>query len=54
MPTEMFDYLYKDRTEELEEQRLHSKMENKQITKNVGASEHSAKNAGVVGELEEV
>ncbi len=53
-PTEMFDYLYKERTEELDEQREQSKRENKQITKNVGASEHSAKNAGVVGELEEV
>ncbi len=53
-PTEMFDYLYKDRTPELDEQREQSKRENKQIMKNVGASEHSAKNAGVVGELEEV
>ncbi|MGV8142326.1 MAG: pyruvate dehydrogenase (acetyl-transferring) E1 component subunit alpha [Candidatus Pacearchaeota archaeon] len=53
-PTEMFDYLYKDRTAEMEEQREQSKRENKQITKNVGLSEHSAKNAGVVGELEEV
>ena len=53
-PTEMFDYLYKDRTDELDEQREKSKIENKQITKTVGASEHSAKNAGVVGELEEV
>ena len=53
-PTEMFDYIYKDRTPELDEQREQSKQENKQITKNVGSSEHSAKNAGVVGELEEV
>ncbi len=53
-PTEMFDYLYKDKTPEMEEQREQSKRENKQIVKNVGLSEHSAKNAGVVGELEEV
>jgi len=54
MPTEMFDYLYKDRTEELEEQREASKKENKQIIKVSGNSEHLAKNAGVVGELEDV
>ena len=53
-PYEMFDYLFKDRTPEMDEQREQSKRENKQIIKNVGASEHSAKNAGVVGELEEV
>ena len=53
-PTEMFNYLYQDLTSNLKEQMEQSKRENKQITKNVEASEHSAKNAGVVGELEEV
>jgi pyruvate dehydrogenase E1 component alpha subunit len=53
-PTEMFDFLYKYRTEELDEQREASKKENKQIIKVSGNSEHLAKNAGVVGELEEV
>ncbi len=53
-PVEMFDYMYKDRTDEINEQREKSKLENKTITKNIVTSDHVAKNAGVVGELEEV
>ena len=53
LPTEMFDYLYEDLTDEMKEQREQSKKENV-ISKGAIVSEHSAKNAGVVGELEEV
>ncbi|MBS3083800.1 pyruvate dehydrogenase (acetyl-transferring) E1 component subunit alpha [Candidatus Pacearchaeota archaeon] len=53
LPTEMFDYLYSDMTDEMKEQREQSKRENN-ISKGASVSEHSAKNAGVVGELEEV
>lgn len=52
LPTEMFDYLYENRTEDLNMQREQSKKENKIISKTV-SGENSAKNAGVVGELEE-
>src|SRR3989338_3511126 len=52
LPTEMFDYLYSDMTDEMKEQREQSKRENV-ISKGASVSEHSAKNAGVVGELEE-
>jgi len=48
----MFDYLYSDMTDEMKEQREQSKRENV-ISKGASVSEHSAKNAGVVGELEE-
>ena len=51
-PTEMFDYLYSDMTDEMKEQREQSKRENV-ISKGASILEHSAKNAGVVGELEE-
>ncbi|MEK6811394.1 MAG: pyruvate dehydrogenase (acetyl-transferring) E1 component subunit alpha [Nanoarchaeota archaeon] len=52
LPTEMFDYLYSDLTDEMKEQREQSKRENI-VSKGVSISEHSAKNAGVVGELED-
>ena len=51
-PTEMFDYLFESMTEEMKEQREQSSKENKIITKTT-SGENSAKNAGVVGELEE-
>ncbi|MEK6909209.1 MAG: pyruvate dehydrogenase (acetyl-transferring) E1 component subunit alpha [Nanoarchaeota archaeon] len=51
-PTEMFDYLYENLTEDLKEQREQSSRDNKIITKTT-SGENSAKNAGVVGELEE-
>lgn len=51
-PTEMFDYLFESMTEEMKEQREQSSRENKIITKTT-SGENSAKNAGVVGELEE-
>mgnify|MGYP001612397962 CR=1 FL=1 len=51
-PVEMFDYLYENLTDELKEQRDKSASENKIITKTI-SGENSAKNAGVVGELEE-
>ena len=50
-PTEMFDYLYENRTKDLDEQMEQSKRDNKNPL-NV-ASQNSAKDAGVVGELEE-
>lgn len=50
-PTEMFDYVYETMPDELKEQKEQSKRENK-VTTGV-TSGHSAKNAGVVGELEE-
>ena len=53
LPTEMFDYLYEDLTDEMKEQREQSKRENV-ISKGASVTEHSSKNAGVVGELEEV
>ncbi|MBM3232320.1 pyruvate dehydrogenase (acetyl-transferring) E1 component subunit alpha [Candidatus Pacearchaeota archaeon] len=51
-PTDMFDYLYESITEEMKEQREQASRENKIITKTT-SGENSAKNAGVVGELEE-
>ncbi len=51
-PTEMFDYLYENLTEDMKEQREQAARENKIITKTT-SGENSAKNAGVVGELEE-
>lgn len=51
-PTDMFDYLYENTTEDLKEQREQSARENKIISKTT-SGENSAKNAGVVGELEE-
>jgi hypothetical protein len=51
-PTDMFDYLYENATEDLKEQREQSARENKVISKTT-SGENSAKNAGVVGELEE-
>ncbi|MEK6847245.1 MAG: pyruvate dehydrogenase (acetyl-transferring) E1 component subunit alpha [Nanoarchaeota archaeon] len=51
-PTEMFDYLYSERTAELEEQRSIAAAEN-EIAGRAGLSEHAAEKAGVVGELEE-
>lgn len=51
-PTDMFDYLYENATEDLKEQREQSARENKIISKTT-SGENSAKNAGVVGELEE-
>jgi TPP-dependent pyruvate/acetoin dehydrogenase alpha subunit len=51
-PTEMFDYLYENLTEEMKEQKEQSAKENKIITKTT-SGENAAKNGGVVGELEE-
>ncbi|MGV8130903.1 MAG: pyruvate dehydrogenase (acetyl-transferring) E1 component subunit alpha [Candidatus Pacearchaeota archaeon] len=51
-PTEMFDYVYESLTDEMKEQREQASKENKIITKTT-SGENSAKNAGVVGELEE-
>jgi pyruvate dehydrogenase E1 component alpha subunit len=51
-PTDMFDYMYESISEDLKEQREQSSRENKIISKTT-SGENSAKNAGVVGELEE-
>ncbi len=51
-PTEMFDYIFASRTPELDEQRAIAAAEN-EIAGRVRASEKTAENAGVVGELEE-
>ncbi len=51
-PTEMFDYLFESQTQEMKEQREQAARENKTISKTT-SGENSAKNAGVVGELEE-
>jgi len=50
-PTDMFDYLYENMTEDMKEQREQSARENRTITKTT--SENVSKNSGVVGELEE-
>ncbi len=51
-PTEMFDYLFESLTDDMKEQREQASRENKIISKTT-SGENSAKNAGVVGELEE-
>jgi pyruvate dehydrogenase E1 component alpha subunit len=51
-PTEMFDYLFESMTDDMKEQREQASRENKIISKTT-SGENSAKNAGVVGELEE-
>jgi len=56
-PTEMFDYLYENLTDEMKEQRDKSDKENKIVSSVVenktSDSEAKSKNSGVVGELEE-